>query len=79
MAFHFGRRGIFGHAGQDHIGEVQRLQRAPLLGVGAGAFDECGRFGTQPYSLAGAGVTRADLEPIFAEYISAFDIELEEV
>jgi hypothetical protein len=35
------------------------------------------RFGVAPYSLAGSGVTRADLEPIFDEYLSAFDIELE--
>ena len=35
------------------------------------------RFGVAPYSLEGAGVTRADLEPLFAEYLSMFDIELE--
>jgi hypothetical protein len=35
------------------------------------------RFGVAPYSLDGSGVTRADLEPIFDEYLSAFDIELE--
>ena len=35
------------------------------------------RFGFQPYSLDGSGVTSADLEPIFDEYLSAFDIELE--
>jgi hypothetical protein len=34
------------------------------------------RFGVQPYSLEGTEVTRADLEPVFAEYLSAFDIEL---
>jgi hypothetical protein len=37
------------------------------------------RFGVQPYSLDGTGVTRADLEPVFAEYLSAFDTELEGV
>ncbi|HWS94276.1 MAG TPA: sulfotransferase [Mycobacterium sp.] len=37
------------------------------------------RFGIQPYSLDGTGVTRADLEPVFAEYLSVFDIELEGV
>jgi Sulfotransferase family len=36
------------------------------------------RFGFQPYSLDGSGVTRADLEPVFAEYLSTFDVELEE-
>jgi hypothetical protein len=35
------------------------------------------RFGVQPYSLDGSGVTRADLEPVFDEYLSTFDIELE--
>ena len=35
------------------------------------------RFGVQPYSLEGAGVTKADLEPVFAEYLSVFDIEME--
>jgi hypothetical protein len=35
------------------------------------------RFGVQPYSLDGSGVTVADLEPIFDQYLSAFDIELE--
>ena len=36
------------------------------------------RFGVAPYSLEGSGVTRLDLEPIFDEYLSTFDIELEE-
>ena len=35
------------------------------------------RFGVAPYSLDGSGVTRADLVPIFDEYLSAFDVELE--
>jgi hypothetical protein len=35
------------------------------------------RFGVAPYSLDGSGVTRADLEPIFDEYLSVFDVELE--
>jgi Sulfotransferase family len=35
------------------------------------------RHGVTPYSLEGSGVTRADLEPIFDEYLSVFDIELE--
>jgi hypothetical protein len=37
------------------------------------------RFGVQPYSLDGTGLTRNDLEPIFAEYLSTFEIELEGV
>jgi sulfotransferase family protein len=35
------------------------------------------RFGVAPYSLVGSGVTRADLAPIFKEYLAVFDIELE--
>jgi hypothetical protein len=35
------------------------------------------RHGTSPYSLEGSGVGRVDLEPIFDEYLSVFDIELE--
>ena len=35
------------------------------------------RFGIQPYSLDEAGVTIADLEPVFDEYLSRFDVELE--
>jgi Sulfotransferase family len=37
------------------------------------------RHGVTPYSLDGSGVTRADLEPLFDEYLSVFDVELEEV
>ncbi len=33
--------------------------------------------GAAAYSLEGSGVTRADLEPIFDEYLSVFDIEAE--
>jgi hypothetical protein len=35
------------------------------------------RFGVQPYSLDGSGVTIAELEPVFDHYLSTFDIELE--
>jgi hypothetical protein len=31
-----------------------------------------------PYSLDGSGATRSDLEPIFNEYLSVFNIELED-
>jgi hypothetical protein len=36
------------------------------------------RFGVQPYSLDESGVTRADLEPLFDEYLSMFDVALED-
>jgi hypothetical protein len=35
------------------------------------------RFGARPYSLDDYGVTRADLEPLFEEYLTTFDVELE--
>jgi hypothetical protein len=35
------------------------------------------RFGVQPYSLDGSGITRSELEPIFDDYLSTFDVELE--
>jgi hypothetical protein len=35
------------------------------------------RHGVAPYSLDGSGATRSDLEPIFNEYLSVFNIELE--
>ena len=35
------------------------------------------RHGLAPYSLEGSGVSRAELEPIFDEYLSVFDLELE--
>ncbi|MBL7493537.1 sulfotransferase [Frankia sp. AgB1.9] len=37
------------------------------------------RFGPRPYSLDDFGVTRTDLEPLFDEYISAVNVELEDV
>ena len=35
------------------------------------------RFGVRQYALDAYGVTKDDLEPIYDEYLSAFDIELE--
>jgi hypothetical protein len=35
------------------------------------------RFGARPYSLDRYGLTTRDLEPLFADYVSAFGIELE--
>jgi Sulfotransferase family len=35
------------------------------------------RFGVRPYSLDAYGVTKADLAPIYDEYLSVFDIERE--
>jgi hypothetical protein len=35
------------------------------------------RFGSRPYSLDEYGLTREQLEPVFADYLAAFDVELE--
>lgn len=35
------------------------------------------RFGVRPYSLDEYGLTRTELEPLYEEYLSVFDIELE--
>lgn len=35
------------------------------------------RFGPRPYALDTYGLTTADLEPVYDEYLSAFDVELE--
>jgi hypothetical protein len=37
------------------------------------------RFGPRPYSLEQYGLTKRELEPVFAEYLGRFDIELEGV
>ena len=36
------------------------------------------RFGARPYSLGEYGLEKDDLVPIFADYLAAFDIEMEE-
>jgi hypothetical protein len=35
------------------------------------------KFGRPSYDLARFGISRADLEPVFDDYISALDVELE--
>jgi hypothetical protein len=35
------------------------------------------RFGVRPYLLDEFGITKSDLDPFYADYVSAFDIELE--
>jgi hypothetical protein len=35
------------------------------------------RFGSRPYSLGEFGLSRDDLEPVFSDYLSAFEVELE--
>lgn len=64
-------RALYEWAGDELTSEVERamlgwLQRNPQ-----------DRFGVRAYSLDAYGVTQADLEPIFGDYLSKFDIELE--
>jgi hypothetical protein len=66
-------RALYDWAGDDLTGGTERamlhwLQQHPQ-----------DRHGVAPYSLDGSGVTRADLEPLFDEYLSAFDVEPEDV
>jgi len=65
-------RRLYDWAGDDLTASTER---AMLAWLDAHPQD---RHGAAPYSLEGSGVTRADLEPIFDEYLSVFDIELEE-
>ena len=64
-------RSLYEWAGDDL---TDSTERAMLAWLDAHPQD---RFGAAPYSLDGSGVTRTDLEPIFEEYLSIFDIELE--
>ena len=64
-------RALYDWAGDELTASTER---AMLDWLGAHPQD---RFGRAPYSLEGSGVTRADLEPIFDEYLSVFEIELE--
>ena len=64
-------RSLYAWAGDDLTASTERamlswLERHPQ-----------DRYGAAPYSLDGSGVTRSELEPIFDEYIAAYDIELE--
>ena len=64
-------RSLYAWAGDDLTASTERamlswLERHPQ-----------DRYGAAPYSLDGSGVTRSELEPIFDEYIAAYNIELE--
>jgi hypothetical protein len=65
-------RALYDWAGDDLTASTER---AMLDWLAAHPQD---RHGAAPYSLDGSGVTRADLEPIFDEYLSVFDIALED-
>jgi hypothetical protein len=65
-------RSLYTWAGDELSPEVEQSMRSWLES------NRQDRFGTRPYSLDSYGVTTRDLEPIFADYVTAFDIELED-
>jgi len=64
-------RELYNWAGDPFLPEVER---AMLEWLGRHPQD---RFGVHQYSLEEYGLTKADLMPVYDEYLSAFDIELE--
>lgn len=64
-------RELYDWAGNPLLPEVER---AMLDWLGRHPQD---RFGVHQYSLEEYGLTKADLTPVYDEYLSAFDIELE--
>lgn len=64
-------RELYKWAGDDLTAEAEQAMHGWL------ARNPQNRFGPRPYSLDDWGLTRADLEPIFAEYIHRFEIEIE--
>jgi hypothetical protein len=66
-------RALYDWAGDDLTADAERAMLAWL------EQHPQDRHGVAPYSLDGSGVTRTDLEPLFDEYLSVFDVELESV
>ena len=64
-------RALYRWAGDDLSEQTEEAMRGWL------ARNPQNRFGRQPYSLEEFGLSRAHLEPLFADYISTFDVELE--
>ena len=66
-------RALYDWAGDDLTADVERAMRDWLVD------NPQDRFGVRPYSLDAYGLTVAELEPLYAEYLSTFAIELEAV
>ena len=64
-------RAIYAWAGEELAPEVEMRMKEWLT---ARPQD---RFGPRPYSLEQYGLTKKQLEPVFAEYLARFEIELE--
>jgi len=73
---------------RDPIGQMRHLYQwagddlTPSVETAMGRWLEANpqdRFGMRPYSLDVYGVTVADLEPLYEDYLSTFDIDLEGV
>jgi len=65
-------RNIYAWAGEELAADVEDRMQQWLT---ANLQD---RFGRRPYALADYGLSKGQLEPVFAEYLAAFDVELEE-
>ena len=64
-------RALYAWAGDELTPEVETAMRTWL------AEHPQDRFGTRPYSLEQTGLTKADLEPGYEEYLATFDVALE--
>jgi hypothetical protein len=64
-------RRLYAWAGDELVPEVEQRMKDWL------ARNPQDRFGARPYSFEQFGLTRRRLEPVFAEYLAAFEIELE--
>ncbi|MGI9602911.1 MAG: sulfotransferase family protein [Acidimicrobiales bacterium] len=63
--------GIYSWLGADLSGEVEAAMAQWIDD------DPIRKPRTKPYSLAEYGLTRAELEPVFGDYVTTYDIELE--
>jgi Sulfotransferase family len=66
-------RELYAWAGEELTPDLETRMRAWL------ANNRQDRFGPRPYSLGEYGLTQEELVPVFAEYLKAFDIQLEGV
>ncbi|MFN8625212.1 MAG: hypothetical protein U0587_04410 [Candidatus Binatia bacterium] len=64
-------RRIYAWAGEPFTADVESRMRQWLV---ANPQD---RFGRPRYTLDEYGVTKEQLEPVFADYLAAFDVELD--
>jgi hypothetical protein len=66
-------RRLYAWAGDELAPEVEQRMKDWL------ARNPQDRFGARPYSFEQFGLTRRQLEPVFADYLATFAIELEPI